>query len=106
MPAAGAVPDNIANRVDQLKKELAEAEALQADLAVDQEKNGNSALSIGEVALVKAAAPATLAEQIAEVEQTPAVVTQELLDASKGAKLSDDEIVDLIGPTDAAPTAA
>lgn len=75
---AGQVPDNIANRVNQLEKELAEAKILQADT------------------------------QIEEAEKTPLVVTQEILDAGRPlatednlprveGKLSDDEIVDLIG---------
>ena len=58
--------------------------------------------SKSEIETVKAAAPDSLVEQIEEAEKTPPVVTQAMLDASKGVRLSDDDIVDLIG--DSAPS--
>ena len=91
VPTAGAVPDSIAIRVNALEKELEEAKALQADLAVAQDDGKNNVpLTASEIETVSAAAPDKLSEAI--------------LDASHGVKLSDDEIVDLIG--DSEPSAA
>ena len=110
VPVAGAIPDNIANRVDQLEKELADAKALQADLvAVQDDGKNNIPLTSTEIETVKAAAPNSLVEQIEEVEKTPLVVSEAILDVAEQSlaiedklprvegKLSDDEIVDLIG---------
>jgi len=107
VPATGAVPDNIANRVNQLKKDLAEAEALQADLVVTQDNGANNMpLTSSEIETVQAAVPDSLAEQIAEVEQTPPVVTQAILDAAKGGRLADNDVVDLIGAEPILPDVA